>query len=113
MSSQATTSASSRCSSYHDGAAHGRPGSLRVESVTGWQLTCVAAVLCCRVSSDGEELLYTEVWSTGPLQTSPAEPGLQPQGAIADLKARGNAAFKAGELPSKRAAHSIAQSAVE
>ena len=51
---------------------------------------------CSRGSSEGEELHYTEAWSTGLSQATPATTSPQLQSAVADLKARGNAAFKAG-----------------
>jgi len=51
---------------------------------------------CSRGSSEGEELHCTEAWSTGLSQAAPATTSPQLQSAVADLRARGNAAFKAG-----------------
>ena len=51
---------------------------------------------CRRDNSEGEELHFTEAWNTRSSERTPSEAGLQMFGAIADLKARGNVALKAG-----------------
>ena len=56
---------------------------------------------CCRNGSDGEELHYSEVWNTSTSRNTPSDGGLQMVVAIADLKARGNAALKSG-APSRK-----------